>query len=93
MFKSGLKFIQKQDIYGHKIRINYKGKNDYKTRLGGFISFATFVMIAIYTLGLLKDYFEIVQAQEENFTRRMQELHDIAPYHLQENSFNIIVSN
>lgn len=59
------------DIYGHKIGVHYNGSDAYKTKVGAFISLGTFVMVAINTFNLITDYTEVVNAQEENFTRRM----------------------
>ena len=38
-------FIASQDIYGHKIEVNYKGDNTYRTKLGAFFTLAVFGMI------------------------------------------------
>ena len=45
-----------QDIYGHKIGINYKGSGAYKTKLGACFTLATYVLMGINLVTLIQDY-------------------------------------
>ena len=38
-------FLVSRDIFGHKIGVNYKGKDSYQTKLGAFLTFATYGLI------------------------------------------------
>ena len=42
-----LNFIVDQDIFGHAIKVNYRSKDAFKTRLGAFCTIGTYILIAI----------------------------------------------
>ena len=44
------------DIYGHKISVNYRGGGAFKTKLGGLVSLATFVLIIVNTVNLITQF-------------------------------------
>ena len=37
--------LKSLDIYGHKVGVHYKGESAYKTRVGGFLSLVTYVLV------------------------------------------------
>ena len=41
------RFLVDFDIFGHAIGVHYRGSDAFKTRLGAFCTFATYVLIAI----------------------------------------------
>ena len=50
-------FIKKQDVHGHPIMVNYLGSDSYKTRLGGFLSIVTQVLLLFYFVQQTIDLF------------------------------------
>ena len=53
------------DIYGHPVTITYKGNSSYNTLLGGFLSLATFMLVAANTVQLVTDFFTYENQQED----------------------------
>ena len=41
------------DMYGHKIGVSYRGREAYKTRLGAFVTLATYILMTVNALSLL----------------------------------------
>ena len=52
-----LAFLESLDIFGHAIKINYKGEDTYKTKLGGFCTLA-FYALSIFSLVTLSIAFQ-----------------------------------
>ena len=50
--------LKRLDIYGHKISVNYRGKDAFKTKLGGLVSLATYVLIIINTVQLITKFID-----------------------------------
>ena len=46
-------FIVGQDIFGHVIGVNYKGRGTFQTRLGAFCTFLTYMAILINFLSVI----------------------------------------
>ena len=44
------------DLFGHGVGVTYRGDSVYKTKLGGFFSLATYVLVIINTLNLIESY-------------------------------------
>ena len=55
------------DIYGHKIGVNYRGEDMYRTKFGGFLTLATYTLVAIHTIKLVSNFLDH-SAQTENYT-------------------------
>ena len=54
MAKSFGKFFIDRDIFGQKINVFYKGDDSYKTKLGAFCTFLTYILMfgnAFYYVG------------------------------------------
>ena len=49
-------FIVGQDIYGHNIKVNYRGSESFKTRLGALCTLSAYVLIMINFVTLLLIY-------------------------------------
>ena len=47
------KFIVGQDMYGHVIGVHYRGSGSYQTKLGAFVTLATYVLMTINMVTLL----------------------------------------
>ena len=45
------------DIYGQPITVNFEGSDVYKTKLGGLVSIATYILMLVNLIGLLTDFF------------------------------------
>ena len=39
--------LARLDIFGHKVGVHYKGENTYKTKCGGLLTLATYVLVII----------------------------------------------
>ena len=65
--------LERLDIFGHKVGVHYKGEDAYKTKFGGLLSLATYVLVVIQTLNLFSAYVDH-SAQTENFVRIKQDL-------------------
>ena len=44
------------DIFGHQMGVSYKGEGAVKTRLGGFLTIGTYVLLLINLLNLATDF-------------------------------------
>ena len=42
-----------QDMYGHVIGVHYRGSGSYQTKLGAFVTLATYVLMIINMVTLL----------------------------------------
>lgn len=42
-----------QDMYGHVIGVHYKGSGSYQTKLGAFVTLATYVLMTVNLITLL----------------------------------------
>ena len=50
--------LLKLDIFGHKVGVHYRGDDAYRTKFGGLLSLATYVLVLIQTLNLVTDFVE-----------------------------------
>lgn len=46
------KFVN-MDMFGHAISVNYRGSDVYRTKLGAFVTLATYILMVINTLTLV----------------------------------------
>ena len=53
MKSSLLKFLVDQDIYGHKIGVQYRGSDAYKTKTGSTFTLATYVLMCFNLFSLM----------------------------------------
>lgn len=51
------KYLKEVDIFGQPISVLYQGSDVYKTRLGGFVTILTYVLVLINSIELGQDYF------------------------------------
>ena len=83
-------FLVSQDIFGHKIGVNYKGKDSYQTKLGAFLTFATYGLIlaniAYLFIALLDG-----SKQEEKSTLTYVDRSNEPGLKLIDHAFNLIV--
>ena len=42
-----------QDMYGHVIGVHYRGSGSYQTKLGAFVTLATYVLMVVNMVTLL----------------------------------------
>ena len=49
-------FFLNKDIYGYVIGVHYKGLGAFKTRLGAFLTLATYVLMIVNLLTLLQAF-------------------------------------
>ena len=53
-----LEIFKDVDIFGHPIRINYKGSDTYKTKLGAFVTLLTYALILFNTITLTQAFID-----------------------------------
>ena len=80
------------DIYGHKVGVHYRGEDAYKTKFGGLLSLATYVLVMIQTLNLVTDFVDH-SAQTENFVRIKQDLVDQGEFNLHDHQLQIFIND
>ena len=61
-------FILESDIFGHRIGVNYKGRDTYQTYLGSICTLAVYVLILINFLQLSTAYHDGSRQTEKEFT-------------------------
>ena len=83
--------LRSLDIYGHKIGVHYGGEDTFKTGFGGFMTCATYILILINAIGLVTDFTQMTQ-QTENSNRIKPDLLKEGDINLQENQFDIMIS-
>ena len=44
------------DMYGHPIRVTYRGSDAYKTRLGALLTLLTYILMIVYSVNLFIDF-------------------------------------
>ena len=76
------------DIYGHPVGVHFKGSDTYKTKLGAFVTLATYTLI-LFNLGTLVLAFFDSSKQVENVQESVIDAFNAGPYALRENSFEI----
>ena len=76
------------DIYGHPVGVHFKGSDTYKTKLGAFVTLATYTLI-LFNLGTLVISFFDSSKQVENVQESVIDAFNTGPYALRENSFEI----
>ena len=87
------KFLRSQDIYGHKIGVHYDGESEFKTRLGGLATIATYVLVIIYTFNLVVVDFVGREGQVDEQRKLNVDLPGLEPFDLEENHFKISVTS
>lgn len=83
--------LKRQDIYGHKISLLYRGEDAFRTKFGGLLTVATYVLILIQMVNLLTDFLEHT-AQTERFTSVKVDLNNHGPVNLFDNLFKIVLA-
>ena len=86
------KFLEKFDIYGYPIGLQYRGNETYRTALGGVLTLITFTLICINTVDLATQYLDN-SAQKEQKNTVQDELFDMKPLNLDESMLDIVVSH
>ena len=66
--------LQRLDIFGHRIGVNYKGKDTYQTYLGSICTLAVYVLILINFLQLSIAYHDGSRQTEKEFTTTIDPL-------------------
>ena len=56
------------DIFGHNVGVQYRGQETYKTKFGGLLTLATYVLVLIQTANLIDSFVNHTE-QVENFVR------------------------
>ena len=83
--------LKRQDIYGHKISLLYRGEDAFRTKFGGFLTVATYMLILIQSINLLTDFLEHT-AQTERYTSVKVDLNSHGPIKLHDSLFTIVLS-
>ena len=52
------KFLVEQDMFGQPVTVNFKGSDVYKTKLGAFLSLATYSLIIFNLVSLIQSFFD-----------------------------------
>ena len=74
------------DLYGHGIGVTYRGDTFFKTKLGGFFSLVTYVLVIINTLNLIQAYAK-KSDQVENYQATKQRTSSVEPFNVQSEYF------
>ena len=51
-----------QDMYGHVIGVHYKGSGSYQTKLGAFVTLATYVLMTVNMVTLLTEFNDVASS-------------------------------
>ena len=86
-----LKFVKGFDIYGHQVGVHYRGDSSFKTGVGAFLTFLSFILISLNTLDLFVSFITKIDQKESVRTLR-ESLHNVDPQNLRENNFDIILA-
>ena len=90
LFTSLGQFLTRRDIFGHKVEMHYKGKPTYRTKLGGILSLAVYIIVTIETVNLGIFGFLDHSAQKEQYVRIRQDLmKQNQTYNLEDEQFQI----
>ena len=76
------KFLRGQDIYGHAIGVHYNGETEFKTRFGGVVTVATYVLVLIYAFNLVTVDFVNREGQVEEQRKLNVDLLGLEPFDL-----------
>ena len=61
-----LELFKDVDIFGHPIKINYRGSDTYKTKLGAFVTLLTYALIIFNTITLIQAFLDHSNQEENN---------------------------
>ena len=59
------------DIYGHSVNVNYKGRDTYKTSIGGILTIATFIFTLIMSFKAIEELFVMHDPKLIEYTRKL----------------------
>ena len=86
------KFLEKFDIYGYPISLQYRGEETYRTAFGGVLTIFTFILICINTVDIITQYFDH-SAQQEQTNTIQEDLFDMEPIQMDESMMELVVSH
>ena len=86
-FKKIQSFLVNQDMYGHAVGINFKGKEVYQTRLGSFCTLATYVLMLVNILVLTIAFTTGTNQEEKQGTTQFDRSADSEKYNW--NDYNL----
>ena len=66
MMQRLLEIFKDVDIFGHPIKINYRGNDTYKTKLGAFVTILTFALVMFNTIELTQSFLDHSKQEENN---------------------------
>ena len=92
VFATLCSLLLRLDIFGHKVGVHCRGENAYKTKFGGLLSLATYVLVTIQTYNLFTDFADN-SAQTENFVRVKQDLLNQGEFNLREQQVEIMITD
>ena len=78
------------DRYGHPVGVHFKGSGAYKTKLGAFVTLATYTLILFNLCTLVIAFFDSSK-QVENVQESVIDAFNAGPYALRENNFEISI--
>ena len=86
-----MNFMKNQDIYGRAIGVHYDGKDTLKTRLGGFVTIVTKVLVLVSTINIITQFVD-KSAQKEGSSFKKEDTLDMELQPLKENGFNFVLA-
>ena len=84
------RLLRSLDIYGHKVGVNYRGEDAFKTKLGGLLSLATYTFAIINLVNLLTAFFDHSE-QKETYSRIKVDTLEVGSLNLAENHVDIAI--
>ena len=82
------KFLVGQDIYGYSIGVNYRGSEEYKTRLGTACTFFSYILMLFNLTNLLIAFIDGSRQEEKISTIQFDRLNGVS-YNLTDLGVNI----
>ena len=82
------KLLVDQDIYGYPVRVNYKGDDSYKTRIGAFCTLITYSLMVLNILVATQGFINFTRQEEKSRTATVDKFFTPA-FYLDEYNFSI----
>ena len=86
------KFLEKFDIYGYPISLQYRGGETYRTAFGGVLTVITLTLICINTVDIITQYFDH-SAQQEQSNTIQEDLFNMEPIKIDESMMDIVIAH
>ena len=83
-------YLRSWDIFGHKVTVNHKGEDSYKTMLGFIISATVFGLIVSNFVTLSVGFMD-GSRQEEKSNSQLYDRHNSPVYNLTESGIRVAI--